>query len=256
MPCWAGWRTTSPGTEPRADHPVADQKREKKAPSVHTGHRKRTKDEFLANGLNGLPDHKVLELLLFYAIPQGDVNPLAHTLMEHFGSLAGVFHATPEQLMSVDGVGYNTAVLIRLIPAVAARYLQANSSFDGQLISTWQFRELLLPLFFGQRSELAYLVCMDGKSKLIVTKKLGEGIADTVRITARKVLETALGCNATRVALAHNHVSGVALWSDADVDTNLYLKPLLQAAGIELVDHFIIANDDMVSMADSGLLKD
>ena len=93
---------------------MADQKREKKAPSVHTGHRKRTKDEFLANGLNGLPDHKVLELLLFYAIPQGDVNPLAHTLMEHFGSLAGVFHATPEQLMSVDGVGYNTAVLIQI----------------------------------------------------------------------------------------------------------------------------------------------
>lgn len=228
----------------------------KKSPGVHAGHRKRTKDEFLANGLNGLPDHKVLELLLFYAIPQRDVNELAHKLLEHFGSLAAVFHATHEQLTEVDGVGYNTAVLIRLIPAVAARYLQANSSFDGQLTSAWQFRELLLPLFFGQRNEVAYLVCMDGKGRLIVTKKLGEGIADTVRITARKVLEAALACNATRVVLAHNHVSGVALWSDADVNTTLHLKPLLQAAGIELVDHFIIANDDMVSMAASGLLKD
>ena len=224
--------------------------------SVHKGHRERVKNEFLANGLNGLPDHRVLELLLFYGIPQGDVNPLAHALMEQFGSLAGVFHATPEQLMAVKGVGRNTAVLIKLLPAVAARYLQANSNCDGQLVSTWQFRELLLPLFFGQRNELAYLVCMDGKSKLIATKKLGEGIADTVQITARKVLEAALGCNATRVVLAHNHVSGVALWSDADLNTTLHLKPLLQAAGIELVDHFIIANDDMVSMAASGLLKD
>ena len=229
---------------------------EKKPPGVHTGHRKRVKDEFLANGLNGLPDHRVLELLLFYAIPQGDVNPLAHALTDHFGSLAGVFHATPEQLMAVDGVGYNTAVLIRLVPAVAARYLQDNSSFDGQLVSTWQFRELLLPLFFGQRNELAYLVCMDGKSKHIVTRKLGEGIADTVQITTRKALEAALACNATRVALAHNHVSGVALWSDADLDTTLRLKTVLREAGIELVDHFIIAGDDMVSMADSGLLKD
>ena len=195
--------------------------REKKPPSVHTGHRKRVKDEFLANGLNGLPDHRVLELLLFYAIPQGDVNPLAHQLMAQFGSLAGVFHATHEQLLEVDGVGYGTAVLIRLIPAVAARYLQANSSFDGQLTNTWQFRELLLPLFFGQRSELAYLVCMDGKNKLIVTKKLGEGITDAVQITTRKVLEAALGCNASRVALAHNHVSGVALWSDADLSTTM-----------------------------------
>lgn len=235
---------------------MAGQKGGKKAPGIHAGHRERAKDEFLANGLNGLPDHKVLELLLFYGIPQGDVNLLAHALMEEFGSLAGVFHATPEQLMAVKGVGRNTAVLIKLIPAVAARYLQANSSFDGQLVSTWQFRELLLPLFFGQRNELAYLVCMDGKNKLIAAKKLGEGIADTVQITTRKVLETALGCNATRVVLAHNHVSGVAMWSDADLDTTLHLKPLLRAAGIELLDHFIIANDDMVSMADSGILRD
>ena len=228
----------------------------KKPPSIHTGHRRRTRDEFLTNGLNGMPDHRVLELLLFYAIPQGDVNPLAHALIDRFGSLAGVFHATPEQLMEVDGVGYNTAVLIGLVPAVAARYSQVNSRFDGQLVTAWQFRQLLLPLFFGQRSELAYLVCMDGKNKLLVTKKLGEGIADTVQITARKVLETALACNATRVVLAHNHVSGVAIWSDADLDTTLRLKSVLREAGIELVDHFIIAGDDMVSMVDSGLLRD
>lgn len=235
---------------------MADGKGKKKEPSVHTGHRRRTKDEFLANGFNGLPDHKVLELLLFYGIPQGDVNELGHELINTFGSLAGVFHATPEQLMAVKGVGYNTAVLIKLIPAVAARYIQSNSTFDGLLESTWQFRELLMPLFLGQRNELVYLVCMDGKNQLLVTKKLGEGIADTVQITARKVLETALAANATRVALAHNHVSGIALWSDADLDATMKLKPLLKAAGIELVDHFIIADDEMVSMSSSGALKD
>ena len=230
--------------------------KEKGEKSVHTGHRRRTKDEFLANGLNGLPDHRVLELLLFYAIPQGDVNPLAHALIDRFGSLAGVFHATPEQLMEVDGVGQNTAVLFGLVLAVAARYLQSRNSFDEQLVCTWQFRELLLPLFFGQRNELVYLVCMDGKNKLLDAKKLGEGIADTVQITTRKVLETALACNATRVVLAHNHVSGVALWSEADLDTTLRLRRVLRDAGIELMDHFIIAGDDMVSMADSGALRE
>lgn len=229
---------------------------EKKPSGIHTGHRKRVKDEFLANGLAGLPDHRVLELLLFYAIPQGDVNPLAHRLMDHFGSLAGVFHATHEQLMQVDGVGYSTAVFIRLIPAVAARYLADSSRVGEQYLSSWQLRDLLLPLFFGQRNELAYLVCLDGKSKLIVTKKLGEGIADSVQITTRKVLETALNCNASRVVLAHNHVSGVALWSPEDLDTTLRLRRVLWEAGIELVDHCIFADDDMVSMADSGVLRD
>lgn len=229
---------------------------EKKPPGMHTGHRRRVKDEFLANGLTGMADHRVLELLLYHAIPQGDVNPLAHRLMDHFGSLTGVFHATHEQLMEVDGVGYATAVLIRLIPAVAARYLEDSSNAGEQYFSSWQFRELLFPLFFGQRNELAYLVCMDAKSKLIVTKKLGEGIADTVQITTRKVLEMALSCNASRVVLAHNHVSGVAIWSPEDLDTTLRLKRVLLEAGIELVDHCIFANDDMVSMADSGLLRD
>ncbi len=186
---------------------------ERRASGVHAGHRRRTKDEFLANGLNGLSAHRVLELLLFYAIPQGDVNPLAHRLIDHFGSLAGVFHATYEQLLEVEGVGHSTAVLLRLIPAASARYLQECNSFEGQIVSTWQYQELLMPLFWGQRNEIAYLVCMDSRNRVIVTKRLGEGVADAVQITARKVLEAALASNATRVALAHNHVSGVALWS-------------------------------------------
>ena len=97
------------------------------AASIHTGHRQRAKREFLARGLNGLADHRVLELLLYYAIPQGDVNPLAHALIDRFGSLAGVLNATYEDLVKVKGVGENTATLIRLLPAVSARYLEENS---------------------------------------------------------------------------------------------------------------------------------
>ena len=179
--------------------------------NIHAQHRQRAKAEFLDHGLSGLPDHRVLELLLFFAIPQRDVNPLAHRLVDHFGSLAGVFHATYDQLLAVKGIGPNVAVLLRLVPAVSARYLEESASFDGQIVSTWQFRELLLPLFFGKRDELAYLVCMDGKNKVLATRKLGEGVVNAVHITARRVLEIALACNAVRVALAHNHVSGVAI---------------------------------------------
>ena len=96
------------------------------AKSIHTGHRLRAKEEFLARGLSGMADHKVLELLLFYAIPQGDVNPLAHALVERFGSLSGVFNAPYEELRKVKGVGDNTATLIRLLPAIAAKYLEQS----------------------------------------------------------------------------------------------------------------------------------
>ena len=235
---------------------MPDRREDKRPPGVHTGHRKRMREEFLRTGAAGMEDHRLLELLLFYAIPQGDVNPLAHRLVDHFGSLTGVLHATYDQLVGVPGVGHNTATLLQLVPAVAARYMERSASMDGQIVNVWQLKELLEPYFFGQWDELAYLVCMDGKNKVLATRKLGEGVANAVQITVRKVLEAALASNATRVALAHNHVSGVAMWSDADVQTTLRLKRLLSEAGIELVDHFIVAGDDMVSMAESGILKE
>ena len=225
-------------------------------PCIHAGHRQGMKEQFLKQGLSGMQDHKILELLLFYAVPRRDVNPLAHRLVDHFGSLAGVFHATYDQLLEVEGVGANIATLLQLIPAVSARYLEESASMDGRIVNQWQLKELLAPLFFGQRDEIAYLVCMDGKSKVLATRKLGEGVVSSVPIATRKVLEAALACNASRVVLAHNHVSGVALWSPSDVDTTLRLRRLLAEADIVLADHVILAGDDMVSMAESGLFRD
>ena len=88
---------------------------------VHDGHRDRMRKRFLKNELNGFADHEALELLLYYAIPRGDVNPLAHALMDRFGSLSGVFSAPVELLAQVKGVGTQTAVLLRLVPQIAQR---------------------------------------------------------------------------------------------------------------------------------------
>ena len=221
---------------------------------IHTGHRQRVKGEFLARGLEGMPDHKARELLLFFAKPQGDVNPLAHALIERFGSLSGVFHATYDQLLKVKGVGENTATLIKLIPAIGGRYLQDRTDLTQVFRESWQFRELLAPYFFGARSELVYLVCLDGKGKLIACRKLGEGVADAVSITTRKVMEVALECNTSMVVLAHNHISGLALPSPEDVQTTRQLKVSLEQVGILLYDHFIVVDGDMVSMRQSHYL--
>ncbi len=231
---------------------MVSEKEKEKRPSIHQGHRKRVKEEFLARGLNGMSEHRVLELLLFYAIPQGDVNPLAHALVDRFGGLEGVFHATVEQLMQVKGVGLNTATLIQLVPAVAGYYMGRQAEVNTVLTELWQFRELLMPLFFGQREEVAYLLCMDGKNKLINYYRVGEGVADQLSLTVRKVAEVALVSGATRVAMAHNHVSGIAIPSGADLKTTEMLWEFLMISQVELIDHFIIAGDEMVSMRASG----
>lgn len=114
----------------------------------HAGHRQRMKTEFLTRGLEGWPDHRVLELLLFYAIPQGDVNAIAHDLIDRFGSLAGVLDASVDELTKVLGVGEHTALLLRLIPALGRRYQMDRSDLGKIINSIHQAEELLGSLFF------------------------------------------------------------------------------------------------------------
>ena len=85
----------------------------------HAGHRQRMRERFLAGGLEGFADHEVLELMLFYAIPQRNVNPLAHRLLDRFGTLHAVLEAPVEELMKVEGVGQYAALLSSLGVAMA-----------------------------------------------------------------------------------------------------------------------------------------
>ena len=222
---------------------------------VHDGHRKRLKTQFLIHG-EDFHDHQLLELLLCYAIPQGDVNGLAHALLDQFGSLAGVFDALPPSLTRVDGVGEHTAVLLKLIPKLAGRYSTIRSSPGDILASSRAARDYLLPYFqTGPRNEMVYQVCMDAKYKVLGCHKLGEGTVNAADITPRRVVELALAHNASAVLLAHNHVSGLALPSNADLLTTETLARVLRAVREELADHLIITEDDMVSLQDSGLLN-
>ena len=222
---------------------------------VHDGHRKRLKTQFLIHG-EDFHDHQLLELLLCYAIPQGDVNGLAHALLDQFGSLAGVFDALPPSLTRVDGVGEHTAVLLKLIPKLAGRYSTIRSSPGAILASSRAARDYLLPYFqTGPRNEMVYLVCMDAKYKVLGCHKLGEGTVNAADITPRRVVELALAHNASAVLLAHNHVSGLALPSNADLLTTETLARVLREVGVELADHLIFTEDDMVSLKDSGLLN-
>ena len=225
------------------------------ADNPHKGHRLRVKDEFLARGLTGMPDHKALELLLFYSIPQGDVNLLAHRLIETFGSLVGVFNATKEQLLSVKGVGEHTACLIKLVTALGGRYLADRSSLGEILDTTELLGEYLAPEFFGQRNEIVVILCMDAKSKVLQCRQVSEGIVDSTPLCIRKVMEVALACNASQVVLAHNHISNIALPSQDDILTTQIAFDALRQVDIHLQDHLIFAADDFISLRDTGVFK-
>lgn len=223
--------------------------------SIHAGHRARVKEEFMVRGLAGMPDHKALELLLFYAIPQGDVNPLAHRLIDTFGSLAGVFNATTEQLLSVKGVGEHAACLIKLIPALGGRYQADRSQLGHILDTTERLGEYLAPEFFGQRNEVSVVLCLDAKCKVLQCRQLTEGTADATSLNLRKIMEIALACNASQVVLAHNHISNIAVPSEADLLATKLAYDTFQQVDILLRDHLIFACDDYISLRDSGAFR-
>lgn len=222
--------------------------------SVHDGHRERMKKKLLEQGLDGFDDHNVLELLLFYVLPRQDTNPIAHMLLDYFGSLEAVFEAPLEELIKVPGIGENTATLLKLIPAVSRRYEMSKNNFGEILDSTTKAGDYLAARYLFERDEVVYVVCLDAKRRVICCKALFRGDVNSAEVSVRKIAELALVKNASAIILSHNHTSGIALPSREDELTTKHVKSALESMNITLLDHIIVAGDDYISMAESGLL--
>ena len=222
---------------------------------VHDGHRDRMRKRFFENDLEGFASHEALELLLYYAIPRGDVNPLAHALMDRFGSLSGVFSAPAELLAQVDGVGERPAMLLRLVPQIAQKARLGDLERELALNTRERVGDYLLELFSRERNEAVYQICLDGKGKFLSCRRLGEGSASAVNLDVRKIVQNAILYCASSVILAHNHPSGVALPSQEDHAATLRVKAALESVDVRLEDHIVVADHDFISFSQSGFLR-
>jgi len=220
--------------------------------SIHSGHRQRMKQRFLEEGLDGFTDIQALEFLLFFALPRGDTNPVAHRLLEHFGSLSRVLEADVAELRNVPGISSHASILLSLVVQMC-RYYQTNSAAQEQILPTLDAcGKYLLPRFFGRTKETVFMLCLDAKCKVLSCKCVGEGSINSTHISLRRIVEMAINSNATTVILAHNHPSGVAVPSDEDIQTTRRVAAALDAVEVYLADHIIVADNDYVSMAQSG----
>ena len=222
--------------------------------SIHDGHRQRLKQRFLESGLDGFTQIQALELLLFYCIPRRDTNPIAHALLDRFGSLSQVLEAPAEELCKVPGIGENAAMLLRLTTEMGRYYLVNRSNQNTILNTIEKCAAYLQSFFFGRRNETVFLLCLDAKCKVLCCREVGEGSVNSASISVRKIVETALAANATTVVLAHNHPSGIAIPSPEDIQTTRRIAAALRAVEVVLADHVVVADDDYVSMVQSGHL--
>ncbi len=220
--------------------------------SIHDGHRQRMKERFFYEGLDHFSQFEALEVLLYYAIPRKDTNPIAHALIDRFGSLEQVLDAPLEELEKVPGISRNVATLIKLVTEMGRLYLVKRTENIKVLKTIRECGEYLKPYFFGRVNETVYLLCLDAKCKVLACREVGEGSVNSANVPIRRIVEIALAVNATSVILAHNHPSGVALPSKEDIATTRRVAAALSTVDVQLVDHIIVADDDFVSLTQTG----
>jgi DNA repair protein RadC len=223
--------------------------------SVHQGHRQRLRERFLREGIDAFADHQVLELLLFHVLSRVDTNPVAHRLLDRFGSLAAVLEADPADLADVPGVGPNAAAFLALIPQVSRRYLHVRANRQRpQLSSSEAVERYVVPLMAGRPEEVFWVLCLDAQCRLIHAKVVAEGTVTAARVEPRHVVECAVRHRAASVVLAHNHPQGTAKPSDDDRRITQLLSDALTPIGIRVLDHLVVAGDAAFSFAREGVL--
>ena len=221
--------------------------------NVHAGHRQRLRERFDTAGSSGFEEHTILELLLFYAIPQKDTNPLAHDLIQRFGSLEGVLNASKEELMQVSGVGENTATLLRLVEGIWEVCARSKTKEKVVLDSSSKTGEFVREHLHGRQRETMVVLCLDNQMRLVRLEELGSGISDSTTASFREIAQLCMRLNINNMILAHNHPSGLVYPSKEDIVVTRKMKDLLKEINVKLHDHFIVTENEFYSMRDHKL---
>lgn len=206
-------------------------------------------------GLDSFEDHQVLELLLFQAIPRIDTNPLAHRLINRFGTLSAVLEADAKDLAAVEGVSPNAAVFLSMIPQITRRYfLDRVRHFKKPLNNSESAAEYLVPLMAGRSEEVFYVICLDSQLRVLYPALISEGTVKDALVHPRRVAEAAVRHKAASVILAHNHPAGSAKPSSHDHKLTRSLVQALGGINVQVVDHIIVAGEHIYSFSREGTL--
>jgi len=221
--------------------PAADDKH-------YHGHRERLRTRFRDNGDTALADYEILELLLFRLIPRRDTKPIAKALLDRFGTLSGVFGATPALLQEVKGIGEAVALDLKLVSAVAQRTLKSEIR-NKTVLSSWSsLIQYCHAAMAHEPREQFRILFLDKRNTLIADEVQGHGTVDHTPVYPREVVRRALELSATALILVHNHPSGDPTPSRADIDMTKTIVETARPLGITVHDHIIIGKDGHASL--------
>ena len=221
--------------------------------NLHEGHREVLRNRFMKEGgFDHFEDHQILELLLFYANTRQDTNPIAHELLDTFGSLKGVLEARPEMLTTVKGIGPQAATLISMVVPLTRVWNRCAMEKPDRIGNSREAEKYCLSLVAGNRTERFYVIALNAQCNVLGRRRISEGSLSEVSAYPRLVMETALNYNAHSVLLCHNHPGGTCAPSQEDIASTLQLQRLLNGVGILVLDHIIVAGSVTYSMIEHG----
>lgn len=216
------------------------------------GHRERLRKRFATQGFVGFHDYEVLELLLTYAIPRVDVKPIAKRLLHAFGTLAGVFDASVNELKSIEGMGEKSAVFLTLIRHVELRYLASDLRGKLVLDRPEKVKAQLRFMVQGRGMECFGAIFTDQQHRLLATEILFEGTVDRTAVYPRNLMKRALELNAKGLILFHNHPGGTPRASREDIDLTQRMSEACLPLEIKILDHFLVADKEVLSFKEMG----
>lgn len=224
-----------------------------KEKQMHTNHRNRMKNIFVENGFSAFSEIQKLEFLLFFAIPQKDVNPLAHKLLDRFGSISNVLAANFDELVSVDGIGKHTALLLKTYFAISQEKPDTKNMtrFEG----SGDAKKFCYNLLKNSKIEEFYVVCLDDCHRVLKYKKLNTGSNSKVKVSISEITRLGFSLNASEIIVAHNHPSGNAKFSDEDITLSHSIACNCLLNELHMIDHVLVTPDAAYSLAESGEMQ-
>lgn len=220
--------------------------------NIHKDHRKKVKDRFFECGFTGMPDHNVLEAILFLGIPQKDTNPIAHELIDTFGSFSGVLEAKKSDLLKIKGMTESAAFAIMSYLPVNRRYIESLQKKKPVFETNDEIIEFLRPLFFEKSTiERVFVLCFDSKNRMIACRNICDGDISSALFDVRELTRVVLEVNAQKIIVAHSHPHGVALPSREDISTTKLIYEMMKFIKVHLDDHLIVTDTGYMSMAKS-----
>lgn len=238
-------------------HPVADGDADlfgKAAGNDAAGHRARLRNRLLTGGDEALADHEVIEYLLMMAIPRRDTKPLARSLIQRYGNLAGVLNADAASLTRHPGMGETSAAALKIV-VLATRRLARSAVREQPVLGSWQALIDYLTIDMAHLTvERVRVLYLNAQNMLILDEHVGDGSIDEAAIHPREVIRRALDLGATAVILVHNHPSGSPQPSRADIQITNRIAEAGRLLGIIVHDHVIIGREGHVSLKAKGLI--